>query len=103
MGVVQGKVSFHASVTPFQLFLNYCYAHAITPNGADPELEFIDTPFIPDLRVIRDDGMEIRGQGCCIIGFKDDGYEIIIVGVPYPFYAEEFPHHCKAYNEHFKA
>lgn len=103
MGVVWGKVSFHAPVSVFGLFLDYCRTREITINSTDPVHEFIDTQVIPDLRVFRADGIEIIGQGCCISGFKDDGYEITILGIPYPFYSEEFPLQCKAYDEQFEA
>lgn len=103
MGVVSGKISFHAPISVFDLFFNYCRTHNITVNCTDPEHEFIDTQVIPALRVFRADGTEIIGQGSCISGFKDDGYEITILGIPYPFYAEEFPLQCKAYDEQFRA
>jgi hypothetical protein len=32
---------------------------------------------------------------------KDEGYEISILGIPYPFYKEEFPHHVKEYENMF--
>ncbi len=102
MGVVSGKVLFHSSVSPYHLFLDHCRLHNITVNEADPKYEFIDTQTIPHLRVVRADGVEISGIGRCITGFKDEGYEITILGIPYPFYAEEFPHHRKAYDEQFK-
>ncbi|MEP6668169.1 MAG: hypothetical protein ABJF10_03400 [Chthoniobacter sp.] len=103
MGVVFGKLSLRTPESPYHFFLNYCHAHGIKVNNAEAEHELIDTQVIPELRVYRADGVEISGQGCCISGFKDDGgYEITILGVPYPFYAEEFPHHCKAYEEQFK-
>ena len=103
MGVVSGKISFHPSITPFRLFLDHCRAHTVTLNSADPEFEFIDTQVIPQLRVVRTDGVEISGVGCCITGFKGEGYEVTILGIPYPFYAEEFPHHRKAYDDQFKS
>ena len=74
MGVVFGKVSFHAHVSPFAFFRDYCQAHNITLNEVDPENEFIDTHVIPTLHVFRGDGVEIQGQGCYLSGFKDEGY-----------------------------
>jgi len=102
MGVVFGKIFFHTSRPPYRLFLDHCLAHHVTMNGNDPEHEFIDTSIIPSLQVLREDGLEIANQGCCIAGFKEDGYEITILGIPYPFYGEEFPHQCEAYDQQFK-
>jgi len=101
MGVVCGKVSFHAPGSVFELILNYCRTHNITVNSSDLEHEFIDTQVIPALRVFRADGHEISGQGNYLSGFKDEGYEVTILGIPYPFYAEEFPLQRKAYDEKF--
>jgi hypothetical protein len=103
MGVVIGKISFLRTPSPFHLFLAHCREHNIIVNSAEPEDEFIETQVIPQLRVLRTDGVEIRGQGCCISGFKEDGYHITILGIPYPFFGEEFPHHRKAYDERFRS
>ena len=102
MGVVTGKIAFIPSVSPFHLFRDHCQSHGITLNNADPTEEFIDTHTIPELHVFRTDGVEIAGQGCSISGFRDGGYEVTIIFVPYPFYAEEFPHHRRDYDERFR-
>jgi hypothetical protein len=31
-----------------------------------------------------------------------DGFEINVIGIPYPFYEEQFPNHVKEYNEKFE-
>ncbi|HEY8991449.1 MAG TPA: hypothetical protein VIM46_05705 [Luteolibacter sp.] len=103
MGIVCGKISFHVAESPYRLILDHCLTHKIIVNGNEPEHEFIDTQIIPSLQVFRKDGLEIAGQGCCVAGFKEEGYEITILGVPYPFYGEEFLHHCEAYDQRFKA
>jgi hypothetical protein len=103
MGVVVGKISFCTTHSPYQLILDHCLAHQVPLNSAEPEFEYIDTQVIPGLQAFRDDGLEIVGQGCYVTGFKDDGYEITILGIPYPFYSEEFPHLREAYDHQFKA
>lgn len=35
-------------------------------------------------------------------GLKEDGDEIDVFGIPYPFYGDEFPHHQEAYRNQFK-
>jgi hypothetical protein len=58
---------------------------------------------IPNLKVLDRNGKEIIGQlGCNVDGMDSDIFEITILGVPYPFYEEEFPHHVKTYHEMFK-
>jgi hypothetical protein len=72
-------------------------------NTDDPEFEFIDTQVISELKVFRQDGLEIKGvAGNAITGMKDEGYEISILGISYPFYEEEFPHHVEHYENMFK-
>jgi hypothetical protein len=34
----------------------------------------------------------------CITGMDSEGFEISVLGIPYPFYEEEFPHHVEKYQ-----
>jgi len=43
--------------------------------------------------------MEIKGVSNQISGMDSEGFEITLIGVPYPIYKEEFPHHVKVYNQ----
>ncbi|GAA4767286.1 MULTISPECIES: hypothetical protein [Flavobacterium] len=75
----------------------------IAINTDDPEFEFIDTQVISELKVFRQHGLEIKGvAGNAITGIKDEGYKISILGISYPFYEEEFPHHVEHYENMFK-
>ncbi len=103
MGVAFGLIEFTDIESPYQFFKEYSSQNDITINSDDPEFEFIDTQVIEGLKVFRDDGLEIKGEaGNAISGMKEEGYEISILGIGYPFYGEEFPHHVKAYKEMFK-
>lgn len=103
MGVVLGLIKFNGVESPYQFFKDYCLKNNVTINTDDPEFELIDTQVIPELKVFRNDGLEIKGvAGNAICGMKEDGYEISVLGIGYPFYEEEFPHHVKAYNEMFR-
>lgn len=100
MGVVSGIIVFNDSESPYQLFKDYCSKNNVTINTDEPEFELIDTQAIKDLNIFRPDGLEIKGQaGNTICGMKEEGYEISILGIAYPFYEEEFPHHVKAYRD----
>ena len=101
MGVAFGKIFFHGEASLYELFLAHCRTHDVTVNEIDPEFEFIDTQCIPDLRVYRGDGREICGVGNHITGMKGEGYDITILGIPYPFYGEEFPDHVACYESQF--
>jgi len=103
MGVVFGLIEFQGIESPYKYFKDYCLKNCITINTDDYEFEFIDTQVIPELKVYRQDGLEIRGvAGNTITGMKEDGYEISVIGVGYPFYEEEFPHHVKDYESKLK-
>lgn len=101
MGVVWGTITFKITGSPYHLFLDHCRSANIKVNEVDEALEFIDTQAIPALQVFRANGTEIVGVGNAITGLREDGYAVTILGISYPFYAEEFPHHCKAYEERF--
>lgn len=102
MGVVFGRITFNGIESPYQFFKNYCLKNNIIVNTEDSEFEFIDTQVMSELKVFRDDGLEIKGvTGNAVTGMKIDGYEISILGISYPFYEAEFPHHVKAYESLF--
>jgi hypothetical protein len=103
MGVVFGKIEFNKIESPYNFIKEYCLKNDITINTDDAEFEFIDTQVIPELKVFREDGLEIKGfAGNAITGMKSEGYEITIFGISYPFYEDEFPDHVKNYENMFK-
>ena len=103
MGVVFGLIEFKAIQSPYRLFKYYCAKNKIAINLDDPKFEFIDTQVIPELKVLRQDGLEINGEaGNAVCGMKEEGYEITILGIGYPFFEEEFPHHTEAYKNQFE-
>lgn len=103
MGVAFGLIEFKEIESPYLFFIDYCTKNKITINTIDPEFEFIDTQVIPQLKVFRQDGLELIGEaGNYIIGMKEEGYEISVLGISSSFYEEEFPHHVKAYKQMFK-
>ncbi len=102
MGVVFGKVMFDSIVSGYDFFKAYCVTNHIEIITDYPDDRLIATSDIPTLRVINQNGIEIKGQGINIEGMDSDNFDITILGISYPFYEEEFPHHVKAYNEMFK-
>jgi hypothetical protein len=100
MGVVFGHITFTEKPLTFDFFSKYCKDHGIKTEE-DAEHKFISTQTIPNLKVINKKGIEIKGVGCYIEGLGSDPMDIYIIGIPYPFYEEEFPHHRKAYNDQF--
>ena len=100
MGCVHGQITFLYKILDYTFFSEYCKSNSIKADDY-PEDKFISTQTIPNLRVLNENGTEIKGVGCYIAGMDSDGYEIYIIGIPYPFYGEEFPHHRKAYDDQF--
>jgi hypothetical protein len=101
MGVVSGQIIFTEKPLTFDFFSKYCLDNGIKTEE-DAEHKFISTQTIPTLKVINENGIAINGVGCYIEGFGSDPMEIFIIGIPYPFYQEEFPHHRKAYDDQFR-
>ena len=102
MGVVFGNVTFDNIVSGYDFLKTYCLTNNIEIITDYPDVKLIATTDIPNLKVINPNGIEIKGQGTNINGMDRDVFEITILGVSYPFFEEEFPHHVKAYNDQFK-
>ena len=102
MGVVFGLVKFHAIENPYKFLHDYCKNNQVMLNGDEPEHGLILTQSIPDLRVFNEQGVEVQGLGVAMSGSREEGYYIEIIGIAYPFFSEEFPHHVKAYEGMFK-
>lgn len=102
MGVVFGRIRFAGIASGYDFFKTYCLNNEIEIITDYPGDRLITTANIPNLNVISPGGIEIKGQGTNIEGMDSDAFEVIIAGIPYPFFEEEFPHHVKAYNDQFK-
>lgn len=95
MGVVFGRINFLNIEKDFNFFRAYCLL-----NGVDFQ-EYIEDKLIainkiPGLHVYNRSGTEIKGEACSISGTDSDFFDVTILGIPYPFYEEEFPQHSKA-------
>lgn len=102
MGVVFGKIEFNEVQYKYQFFKEYCLTNNIELRSDYPKDKLLSTATIEQLKIVNDEGIEIKGVGNQIMGMDEDGFEISIEGIPYLFYEEEFPHHRKAYDERFK-
>jgi hypothetical protein len=101
MGVVLGAIKLEGHPSGYDLFKRHCATHGLEVDD-QPDVRCLMTQFMPGIRVLSPEGTEIKGAGITVNGFDDDGWEISILGIPYPFYGAEFPHHVRAYEEHFK-
>lgn len=101
MGVVFGEINSLIQLD-YEFLKNNCKTNNIELASDYEEDKLLSTRTIDQLKVINDAGIEIKGVGNQITGMDNEGFEISIEGIPYPFYAEEFPHHRKAYDEMFK-
>lgn len=101
MGVVFGQIKFTAIESGYALFKTYCSANEVELYCDDVDKRLILTAHIPTLKVVNQNGVEIIGLATTIEGMDTDVFDVTIVGVPYPFYEEEFPHPIKAYHDLF--
>ena len=97
MGVVFGALEVCDSGFGYDFIKDYCQRKQIDLVCDDPELRLISTRTIDVLKIVNEEGIEIKGIGNQIDGMDGEEYEITIEGVPFPFYEEEFPHHVQAY------
>ena len=98
MGVVFGEISFIDDSFDYSYFSNYCKRNSIKVDEY-AEDKFISTQNISRLKVYNDSEIEIKGIGAYVAGMDSKGFEVNILGIPYPFYEKEFPKHIKEYNE----
>lgn len=103
MGVVFGVIDFATIISGYDFFKKYCRENNIELSYDYPDDKCIATQTIQNLCVKSPEGIVIEGLGKQISGMDDDYFEIEIVGIAYPFFEEEFPHHVKAYENQFKA
>lgn len=102
MGVVFGNIIFDNIISGYDFLKTYCLTNNIEITTDFPNDKLIATADIPKLKVTNPNGIEIKGQGANINGMDNDIFEITLLGIPYPFFEEEFPHHIKSYNDQFK-
>lgn len=101
MGVVFGTIRFNHIVSGYDFLKTYCSTNNIDIICDDPEDKVIETGDIPNLKVVNPSGIEIKGEGTSISGMDNANFEITILGIPYSYFEEEFPHHVKAYKDTF--
>jgi hypothetical protein len=96
MGVVFGRINFVDIVSGYDFFKNYCLTNSIKIISDYPDDRLIAIADISNMRIVAPNGIEIKGQGTNIEGMDTDAFQLTILGIPYPFFEEEFPHHNKA-------
>ncbi|MBD1434917.1 hypothetical protein H8B06_19000 [Sphingobacterium sp. DN00404] len=100
MGVIFGLLTFIDIVYGYDFIKNYCTENAIQLVHDYPTNKLLSTGTISNLKVLNENGIEVKGGENQISGM-DGEFEITLLGVSYPFFEEEFPHHVKTYNEQF--
>lgn len=98
MGTVFGQANFLDLGSVYKFFKDYCTKNNIEFTDY-PDDKLIQTRTIPNLKVVDDEGIEIKGQGNQISGMDSNLYELTIEAIPYPFFGEQFSHHVKEYQE----
>jgi hypothetical protein len=101
MGVVFGQINFLSITSGYDFLKNYCLKNNIEIISDYPDERFVATAAIPTLKIVDPNGFEIKGEGTNIEGMDADVFQLTILGIPYPFFEEEFPHHRKAYDNQF--
>lgn len=97
IGMVHGKIEIEHPKFGYAFLKIYCAHQGLPLREDNPDLDLIATAPIENLRIQNEKGNYIQGQARQLIGMKSRGFEIVIMGIPFPFYEEEFPHHMEAY------
>ena len=100
MGCIWGKIE--KSELSYKFIKNYCLKNSISIVSDYEDDKLITTSTIHNLIVISENQKEIKGVGSYIEGMDSEHFEVHVLGVSYPFYENEFPHHVKTYNDSFK-
>lgn len=101
MGVVYGKI-YPIAKFDYLVLKKLCKAESIKIETDYPEDKFLSTISSEVVKVVNSQQTQIKGIGNQISGKDKFGFEISILGISYPFYEEEFPHHVIDYENRFK-
>ena len=101
MGVVFGNFEFYNIDSGYEYFRDYCKKHGVLINQDDSNHKLLSTQHIEGLEIISENGTAIKGEATSVGGSDEDGFEIEVIGIPYPFYREEFKHHVDDYDNQF--
>ena len=99
LGIAFGVIKFVDSKIGYDFIKEYCEKRQVDLAVDNPNDKLISTRTIDTLSIINDKGIEIKGEMNQITGMDGDEYDIVIEGIPYPLYENEFPHHVKAYED----
>jgi hypothetical protein len=102
MGCVIGQIVPIINDFGYDFIKRTYVAHQIGFAFDYPEDKVIVTFKNDLLSVVTPEGKVMESLGNQIGGMEDEGFNIRIEGVPYPFYAEEFPKHCADYEDFLK-
>ncbi|SEA27993.1 hypothetical protein SAMN05192529_11277 [Arachidicoccus rhizosphaerae] len=98
MGVVTGRIYFIDIDSGYGFLKAYCEEHCIEIITENPDQQLIATSAMAPLSVVSPEGIEIKGQSVNIEGMDQDYFEIFILGIPYPFFEQQFGHHVNKYR-----
>lgn len=101
MGVVYGELIVADLTSTYDRFLEMFKNAEIALDEYPEDGLFSTFESIKDLKVMNSEGIEIKGVGNQITFARAVLCEVSILGVSYPFYGEEFPHHVKAYEDFY--
>ncbi|PID90452.1 MAG: hypothetical protein CSA97_02800 [Bacteroidetes bacterium] len=102
MGVVAGIIHFSDPSYGFDFLRAYCEENLVAHSVLDEGEKCLAISPIEQLVVRNHLGQEIPAAGNAIEGMEHEGFELTLLGVPYPFYGEEFPHHVQAYEQAYE-
>jgi len=101
MGIAFGKLIFHDKSFGYKQMKDLCKVYEIEIVNDYSDIKLISTNTIMQLKVINENGKEIKGIGNQITVMNNGENEISIIGIPFQFYEIEFKNHVEEYEKRF--
>jgi len=98
MGVAFGNLEKLSGELNYSNIKEYCNINSIELAQDIEDEKTLITTNINDLVVLSPAGIEIACEGNQLLIAKNQEFEIIIQGIPYPFYQNEFPNLVEQYK-----
>ncbi len=103
-GVVAGALLEYDKPLKYDFFVDLINKGVFINVDHERTLKFINVNAIDRVTVHLDDGSQVIGiNGVHFVSIDDKHFIVTLIGINFPFYAEEFPHHCKTYLDKLKA
>lgn len=102
-GVVAGALLEYDKKLKYKFFLDLIKKGVFVNVDHERTMKFINVNARDRITVHLEDGSQVIGiNGVHFISLDDKHFIVTLIGINFPFYAEEFPKHCQVYIDQLK-